>query len=180
MPLDDDSGTQVSDTPPDAPAELQAAPSRLADLLTQVETVVLRYVRLRDPPVVAVLAIWVAHTYLYERFKYTPYLSIQSAMPRCGKSRLLELLALFSKGRPPVMACPTAAVLFRRPPGPLFLDEVDTLRSSDRTEHGTIIQILNHGYVAGGVVERTEQTSSGGWSVRRFPVFWPKCFAGLE
>ena len=151
MPLDDFSCTPVYSTPPGASAGEQPAPPLLADLLEEIEAVILHYVRLREPRVVALLAQWVALTHLYERFKYTPQVWIHSAMPRCGKSRLLELLVLFSRGRPPVMVCLTAAVLFRCPPGPLFLDEVDQLRNSDRKEHGMSIPILNHGYMSGGL-----------------------------
>ena len=64
MPLDDFSCTPVSSTPPGAPAGGRPAPPLLADLLDEIEAVILHYVRLRAPRVVTVLALWVALTHL--------------------------------------------------------------------------------------------------------------------
>lgn len=39
------------------------------------------------------LALWIAHTYIYKRFKHTPKLFLTSLSPGCGKSATLKLIA---------------------------------------------------------------------------------------
>ncbi|MBX6385490.1 MAG: hypothetical protein IRZ07_21380, partial [Microbispora sp.] len=37
-------------------------------------------------------ALWIAHTWVYDRFQHSPRLSITSPVKRCGKSTLLDVL----------------------------------------------------------------------------------------
>ena len=39
------------------------------------------------------IAVWIAGTYTFERFRYCGYLALRSATPRCGKSLLLRILS---------------------------------------------------------------------------------------
>ena len=76
-------------------------PPLLADLIESVEGYIKKFVLLRSPCLATVITSWVALTYLFDRFHYCGYLSVQSATPRPGKSRLLRLIAAFSTGVPP-------------------------------------------------------------------------------
>jgi hypothetical protein len=83
-----------------------------------------RYVVLPDRRTALWLAAWVLATWCYRAFRVFPYLSIRSAEKRCGKSRLLGLLAGVGFNASPVTAHPTEAQLYpggcphRRGPAP--------------------------------------------------------------
>ena len=88
------------------------------------------------------IACWVALTYCFQRFGYCGYLALRSATPRCGKTKLLRLLAHLVKGAPiSITTCPTAAVLYRRFGTVLLLDEVDRLRNRDNEAYGQVIGV---------------------------------------
>jgi putative DNA primase/helicase len=105
------------------------------------------------PPGAAVAcALWVIHTFVYERFTHSPRLAITSPAPRCGKTTLLELLTWLVQ-RPLSAANITSAVVFRaieqfRPS--LMVDEADTFLAEDEALRG----ILNAGHRKGGQVLR--------------------------
>jgi hypothetical protein len=44
------------------------------------------------------VVLWIAHTYVFDRFKHTPRLFVTSVRPGCGKSELLRLIAGLSHG----------------------------------------------------------------------------------
>ena len=50
-----------------------------------------RYVELKDHEYVAV-SLWIAHTYIYDRFAITPRLALTSPTSDCGKTTLLLML----------------------------------------------------------------------------------------
>ena len=75
------------------------------------------------------------------RVPHLPYLSIRSSENRCGKSRLLGLLARVCFNASPVTAHPTEAQLYRsaaRTGGVQLFDEVETLRG-DRDRFDALI-----------------------------------------
>lgn len=83
----------------------------LGDILDALVEQFRKYVSL-PTEVLYLIALWIAQTYCFERFEYVGYLNIRSPLPRCGKTRLLELLATFAFGNPSVMTLPTPAVIF--------------------------------------------------------------------
>src|SRR4030095_11313923 len=107
-------------------------------------------------------------------------LALRSATPRCGKTRLLRLLALLALDSPSITTTPTAPVLFRSQRKVLILDEVDRLRNADKENFGAVLSILNVGFEKGAVVERTERAKGGNFEVRAFPVYRPVAIAGIE
>lgn len=153
---------------------------RLADLLDETAALIDQYVALPRKDVSMLVACWIAATYTYERVRFCGYLALRSATPRCGKSRLLSLVAGFSNGAPPVTANPSAASLFRRTRPVLILDEVDRLRNADKETFGDVLAVLNVGFEFGGCVERVEKTKGGNFEVRQFPVYGPVALAGIE
>jgi hypothetical protein len=162
---------------PDTTSEGNAP--RLADLLDEVAHLILRYVRLPAPALAVLVACWIALTYTYERFRYCGYLAFRSATVRCGKTQLLRIVAMLSFGHPKLTTTPPPAVLYRRTGKVLILDEVDKLRNADKENYGIVLAILNVGFEAGAMIERTE-TKSKDFQVKEWPVYGPKAFAGIE
>lgn len=72
-------------------------------------------------------------TYVFERFEIIPYLAINSAEKRCGKSRLLEILNRLVQRAWLTSRTSTAALIRKiaddRPS--LLLDESDTALSAE-------------------------------------------------
>ena len=66
--------------------------SYLADLLTETRTLVRRFVVVGDVELDAI-AIWNAHTYVYDLAPATPYLT-HTPEPGSGKTTLLDVLAV--------------------------------------------------------------------------------------
>ncbi len=154
-------------------------PARLADLLDESAHLIVRYARLPVPDLAVLCACWVALTYSYEHVRYCGYLALRSATPRCGKTRLLRIVAMLCVGNPKVTTTPPAAVLYRRTGKVLVLDEVDNLRNADKENYGLVLSILNVAFEAGAVIERTE-TKTKDFHVKEWPVYGPKAFAGIE
>jgi hypothetical protein len=148
-------------------------------LLDQIEAIILQYITLPRDGLAMLIAAWIANTYTYKRFRYTGYLSLQSATPACGKSRLLGLIAALANGHPQVTLIPSPAVLFRSTKAVLVMDEADKLRNADKETMGLVMAVLNAGYERGACVERVERGKEG-FAVKPFPVYGPKVLAGLE
>jgi hypothetical protein len=150
----------------------------LDTLLDETVAFIGRFVVLGEAETHAI-ALWNAHTYVYEAGSATPYLHPYSAEPGSGKTTLLDVLALTVRN--PIQADNVSeAVLFRLVDSlhpTLLFDEVDAVfskRSSDATEG--IRQILNSGYRRGKQVWRCVGRSH---EVKAFDVYCPKATAGL-
>ncbi len=152
---------------------------RLADLLDEIASLIGKFVALPHPDLSLLVGCWIAQTYCFERFRYCGYLALRSAIPGCGKTRLLRLLRMLSKGTPSISTAPTAAVLYRSSREVWLLDEVDRLRNADRDTFGQVIAILNVGFEKGAVVERASR-HDGDFEVVEFKVYGPKALAGIE
>ncbi len=152
----------------------------LGELLEEIDGLLRRYIAFPAEHLAMLTACWIAGTYLYERFAYFGYLALRSPTPRCGKTHVLQLVALLAQGKPPKTMMPTAAVLFRSTRAVLILDEVDRLRNADKETFGDVIAVLDGGFERGGVVERMERAKGGGFEVKSYPVFGPKALAGIE
>jgi hypothetical protein len=172
-------------TPPlEPPTEAtQAGTERkvlLADELEQITALIHRYVELSHPDLAMLLAVWIANTYCFECFDYCGYLHIQSATPQCGKTTLLKVLRYLSKGKPPILSAPTAAVLFRSKHQVLLIDEAERLRNHDKENFGTLMAVLNAGIEKEGNVERLRKLKDGNFESDTFKVYGPKGLAGIE
>jgi hypothetical protein len=151
----------------------------LAALLDDVAAFVRRYVVLTNHQLRAI-ALWVAHTYAIDAADCTPYLLIQSAEKRSGKTLLLEVLSLLV-ARAWFTGRVTKAVLVRRIArlGPtLLLDETDATFSGNKEFSEGIRGVLNAGYRRGGVDSICVQVD-GEWVDQDFPVFGPKALSGI-
>jgi hypothetical protein len=139
-----------------------------------------RYVVLPDRRTALWIATWTLATWCYRAFRVFPYLSIRSAEKRCGKSRLLGLLARVCFNASPVTAHPTEAQLYRsaaRTGGVQLFDEVETLRG-DKDRFDALITVLNVGFERGGVVTRLEKRSDR-FVEEPYEVYAPRVLAGI-
>ncbi len=161
----------------------EATPSaeggKLAETLQNIESLLLRFVEFETPGLATLLALWVVQTYAIEYFNFCGFVSLQSSTPRCGKTRLLELLALLAADSPTVTTFPSAAVLFRSKRRVIVLDEVDGLRNKDKEAHGDLMSILNCAFKRGSVVERVAKTKEG-FTVEAHNAYRAIALAGLE
>jgi hypothetical protein len=122
------------------------------------------------PDHVEIVALWIVHTYVYDEFETTPYLSVSATTMRAGKSLLLKVLRRLV-ARPQRIVGASSAAMYRlvadRPT--LLIDELDASRVPSEMR-----AILNSGFQADGSVPRVE-----GGEVVAFSTFCPKAFAGI-
>lgn len=158
----------------------EPAPPCLADLVDEIAATILRHALLPADEIATLVSLWIAGTYCFRGFRYTGYLALRSATPRCGKSRLLRLVSAFAEGNPPVTSIPTAATIFRSGRSVLLLDEVDKLRNQDKDTYGEVLAVLNVGFERGAVIERCKRSKGGEFTIERFDAYGPKALAGIE
>jgi hypothetical protein len=140
----------------------------------------LRYAVLRDRRTALWISAWTVATWCSRAFRVFPYLSIRSAEKRCGKSRLLGLMARVCFNASPVTAHPTEAQLYRsaaRTGGVQLFDEVETLRG-DKDRFDALITVLNVGFERGGVVTRLEKRGER-FVEEPYEVYAPRVLAGI-
>ena len=151
----------------------------LASLLADVRATIRCYVIIDNAQADA-LTLWTAHTHALAAAEATPYLAVNSAEKRSGKTRLLEVLSLLT-ARPWFTGRVTAAVLIRKLAGQtptLLLDESDAAFKAEKEYAATLQAILNAGYRRGGCASLCVK-AGGDFDLRDFPVFGPKAIAGI-
>jgi len=168
-----------SPAPPAPAADADGEPPALAPLLDDVRALIRRYVIVDDAQADA-LTLWAAHTHALAAAEATPYLAVNSAEKRSGKTRLLEVLSLFV-ARPWFTGRVTAAVLVRKlakETPTLLLDESDAAFKAEKEYAATLQAILNSGYRRGGCASLCVK-AGGDFDLRDFPIFGPKAIAGI-
>jgi len=145
-----------------------------AQLLDELTALFGRYLAL-SPWYAVVLALWTVHTHAFDAADATPYLVLTSPMPRCGKTRVLEVLAAVVR-RPLSVSSITSAALFRviEAHAPtLLIDEADSVfRDNDELRC-----IINSGYKrASAFVARTVGDDH---EPRQFSTWAPKAIAKI-
>jgi putative DNA primase/helicase len=122
-----------------------------AALIGGLEAAINRYVVLPKDAAFT-CALWALHAHCFDAFTCTPRLAITAPEKRCGKTTLIDVIALLV---PKVLTTAniSAAALFRtvelaRPA--LLIDEADTFLGENEELRG----ILNSGHRAGGQVIR--------------------------
>jgi Protein of unknown function (DUF3631) len=121
-----------------------------------------------------IAALWIIHTYIVRHFMISPKFWVRSAVRRCGKSTLIDVLAHLVN-RPWTTGSITKAALFRviakwRPT--LLIDEVDTFVGEDEELRGMLN--LSHRY--DGSVTRTVGDTH---EPRKFPVYAAVALSGI-
>ena len=147
-------------------------------LLDDVARFLRRFVVITDEQA-AVLALWAGHTHAFAAADVTPYIAVTSAIKRCGKTQLLEVLELLV-GDPLPTANISDAALFRaideKEPTLLF-DEIDAIFGPKARDREDLRGMLNAGYRRGAVAYRMGGASNR--TLEDFAVFAPKAFAGI-
>jgi putative DNA primase/helicase len=143
-------------------------------LLDELRGTLARYMVLPRGAATAI-TLWIVMSHCFEIFPVLPMLNVCSPTMRCGKSRLLELLAALVR-RPLVASNLTHAVIFRtidKFHPTLLLDEVETYLHGNEDMRG----VLNGSHArASAVVVRLVGDAH---EPRLFATFCPKVVAGI-
>ncbi len=126
-----------------------------------------------------ILALFTLNTWTFDACDTTPYLSLESPVPQCGKTTVLNLLEAVVH-EPRQATATSEAALFRiieaRNPT-LLIDEAETLMGrGERAE--SIRAIANVGYKRGATVPRCVGEGAE-TQVHDFHVYCPKVFASI-
>ena len=129
------------------------------------------------PDAAIVLAVFTLNTWTFDVFDTTPYVSLESATPACGKNTVLNTLSVVC-ARPQMLASTSEAALFRtidRYKPTVLLDEAESL--AGRSERADCLRsIAQAGYKKGGAVPRCVGPNN---DLQNFGVFCPKVFAAI-
>ncbi len=120
------------------------------------------------------VALWILHTYAFDRFTITPRLALISPARGCGKTTLLVLLELLVAEPYRTDNVTPAAIYYlldRSRRSSLLVDEGDNL---GLLRNGVLRSVFNSGHRSGGAISRFV----GGWS-RKFPTFSPLAVAAI-
>jgi Protein of unknown function (DUF3631) len=152
-------------------------------LLDDVAEFAGKYFAFPTPHYLAALTLWILHTWAVSAFYVTPRLVIDSPEPGCGKTRVLEVLALLCRSAKLTLSTTTAA-LYRRIaaagdiPPTILQDEADAVFGSKAPMAEDLRALFNAGYKRGATVDRCEGDAKN-IKVREFPVFAPAALARL-
>ena len=161
----------------DLPAvELWPQPVEAGGLLDRLAATIRRHVIL-SPAAADCCALWIAHTWVHERFQHSPRLSITSPAKRCGKSTLLDVLRATCH-RPMKADNISASGVFRTVealrPLTLLIDEADAFMGDNHELRG----VLNSGFERSGEVIRIMEVQ-GEHQPIRFATYAPVALAGI-
>ena len=151
-----------------------------AELLSEVQAFLERYVRFPGDHYAMAVTLWVAMTHVPGAFDTAPRLHLQSAEKESGKSRCLEVLELLV-AKPLAVMNTTIAAIFRllaEERATPLLDEVDAIFGPKAREHEDLRALLNAGYRRGAEVARVVGEGSK-MKVKRFPVYAPVALASI-
>lgn len=123
------------------------------------------------------LAYFTLNCYCFGVFDTTPYICLESATPRCGKSTLMRLLGAVcarSRNAAAMNEAPLFRVIAEESPT-MLIDEAEALEgNADRAK--SLRTILNEGYKKGAQVPRCFGEDN---QVRWYGIYCPKAFAAI-
>jgi hypothetical protein len=164
------------------PPKNAVTPRPLSELLKAVEDFLRRYVVFQYSEQAEVCALWAVHTWAFNAFDYTAYLSVFAAEKRSGKSRLLEVLGLLVRNARLTSGSSSAALIRsvdEDNPTTILLDEVDAVYSKKNdAEAESTRQFLNAGFRRGAKFLRCVGQGAA-IEVKEFPAFCPKALSGI-
>lgn len=129
-------------------------PGAGAELLDELAGTLKHYVVLPDEHAAVAVTLWIATTHALPAFECAPRLVATSPDKRCGKTRLLDIVA-GTCHRPLMSVNATVAAIFRsidgNHPPTLILDEADTVFGNKKTaeQHEDLRALLNAGHQRG-------------------------------
>ncbi|MDP9417227.1 MAG: DUF3631 domain-containing protein [Actinomycetota bacterium] len=152
-----------------------------AELLDDLHAALTRYVILPTSEAADAVTLWIAATHALPAFQHAPRLAIKSPEKRCGKSRLLDVIA-GTCHRPLMSVNATVAAIFRsignEHPPTLLVDEADTMFGTKKAaeQNEEFRGLLNAGHQRGRPALRCvgpQQTPT------EFPSFAMAALAGI-
>jgi hypothetical protein len=151
--------------------------------LDLVESFLQRFVAYPSEHALVAHVLWIAHCHMFERFDTTPRLAFMSAEKESGKSRALEVTALFVP-EPVLSISASPAVIVRlisRGRCTILYDEIDGVFGNAKVQEANtdLRSILNGGYRRGAKVYRCN-TSGKKVEVEELDAFAPVAVAGLR
>lgn len=149
----------------------------IGEILDELERAVLRHLVVTRGAAAAI-ALWIAHTWCFERFDFTPRLGIISPAPRCGKSTLLKIIELTARcplKADNISASGTFRTIEALSPLTLLLDECDSYLAENEELRG----VLNSGYEKSGAIIRVVEIKDE-WQPVRFRTFAPVALAAIK
>lgn len=152
-----------------------------AALLDELHAVVTTYVVLPSPEAADAVVLWIAASHAVEGWAHATRLVIRSPEKRCGKSRLLDVIAGTCR-RPLVTVNATVAAVFRSigddAPPTLLVDEADTLFGSKKAAENNedLRGLLNAGHQRGRPALRCVGPNQ---TPTEFPTFAMAALAGI-
>ncbi len=150
------------------------------ELLERLESFLRRFVVMGED-LLSLLALWLIGTYCYTVFEYFPYLVLRSPEKRCGKSRVLDLIAMISFNAHLPTASPTEAQIFREPRedgGVQIYDEMEGM-TGDKERWSAVTSVFNSGFHKGQVVTRYRKTGQG-QQKETFETYVPRAIASIS
>lgn len=156
-----------------------------AEVLTEVDRYLARFVSYPTPSARIAHVLWIAHTWLMDEWDVTPRLAFLSPEPGSGKTRALEVTKpLVPRAIHAVNVSP--AYLFRkvsdRAGSPTILfDEIDTVFGPKAHGNEDIRGMLNAGFKRGAFAGRAVASKNGGQvGLEELPAYAAVALAGLD
>ncbi|WP_405360396.1 DUF3631 domain-containing protein [Kitasatospora sp. NBC_00085] len=151
-----------------------------ADLLAQLRTQIAKFVILPSQQALDAATLWVAATHLQCSWQHAPRLAVVGPAKRCGKSRLLDVLAE-TVHQPMLTVNSSPAAIFRtisEEPPTLLVDEADTIFGSPKAaeKNEEMRGLLNAGHQRDRYVLRVVGNDH---TPRKFPTFAMAAIAGI-
>jgi hypothetical protein len=135
-----------------------------AELLAELHAAVTRYVAFPSPEAADAAVLWIAASHAQPAWEHAPRLAAVSPLKRCGKSRLLDLVAETAH-RPLITVNATIAAVARaidgEDPPTLLVDEADAIFGSRRQAENNedLRGVLNAGHQRNRPMLRWDITS---------------------
>ncbi|MFD9066006.1 DUF3631 domain-containing protein [Kitasatospora purpeofusca] len=151
-----------------------------ADLLAQLRAQIAKFVILPSGQALDAATLWVAATHLQGSWQHAPRLAVVGPAKRCGKSRLLDVLAE-TVHQPMLTVNSSPAAIFRsisEEPPTLLVDEADTIFGSPKAaeKNEEMRGLLNAGHQRDRYVLRVVGNDH---TPRKFPTFAMAAIAGI-
>ena len=149
-----------------------------AEALDAVVRVLRRFVWFARDEWYDIVALWIAHCYVYDAFKYTPRLHFGSDGPGCGKTLTMEIVGLMVPGLLSAagITAPALRIVIENDHPTIALDEADLFFGASGRRHEDARAIINAGYEEQGKIYTAVGNGTG---VKAWHVFGPLMFAGI-
>jgi hypothetical protein len=147
-------------------------PVQLGDVLNALRDRLNAHIVFRSRAQSTAVALWIAHSYVFDRFEFTPRLAVESPTPRCGKTTLHDLMKLtVCRAVDADKLTAPSLVRMKSAFGPIsmLLDEMgDVLRASPELDG-----VLRSGFQQGKRYINLRPLPEGGFEHEAHDVFGP-------